>query len=298
MEPVGNALPRIWHATVLHLADWAGAGMEWIWQFANSSFFLALISASAGAFAGAYGATQIAEKKERQQRLNEEVRNTNAAIMVAFEVTNTFLAMKAQHVKDMKENFDSQKAAFEAFLRGRQDKSIPPHVRFEFVADFQTLDLVHEGSMLILRNFLFERISVGGRPLAMVSTLSRAVDGLNACIRTRNEIISSCKAKGAEPTFELPPIYFGAPTQEGHIDTTFPDTISGIASQTDDGIAFSKFIGEDLVAYGEKLTKSYKRNPPRINKPDFSGAEQKGLIPDSDLYADWLDAFRQHPTSG
>ena len=92
--------------------------MEWGWQFANSDFFLALVSAGAGAFAGAYGARHIAERKERQRRLDEEVRSTNAAIMVAFEITNTFLGMKDQHVNNLKDRFDERVNDYQAFIRG------------------------------------------------------------------------------------------------------------------------------------------------------------------------------------
>ena len=148
-----------------------------------------------------------------------------------------------------------------------------------------------EGSIEILRNLLFEKVSVGGRPLEMVATLARATEGLNASIGSRNAVISNCKARGEDPAFDLPAIYFGVPNARGHVDTTFPDTVNGIASQTDDGIVFSKFIGEDLVIHGEKLAKSYKKKPPRISKPDFSDAEKRRLIPNSELYAGWIDSF-------
>lgn len=66
-----------------------------IWTFANTTFATALIGSLAGAFAGAYGAQRIAERSKTKELLLAEIRNTNAAIMVASVVFSFFMARKS-----------------------------------------------------------------------------------------------------------------------------------------------------------------------------------------------------------
>ena len=87
-----------------------------LWQsskdFLNSNFFTAIAGACAGAFAGAYGAQRIVARGKEREELLAEIRNTNAATVVALGVCNTFLAIKKQHVKRLKETFDKQKTDY------------------------------------------------------------------------------------------------------------------------------------------------------------------------------------------
>ena len=73
-----------------------------IWTFANTTFATALIGSLAGAFAGAYGAQRIAERSKTKELLLTEIRNTNAAIMVAYVVFSFFYGLKKTTCKIIK----------------------------------------------------------------------------------------------------------------------------------------------------------------------------------------------------
>lgn len=257
--------------------------VNWTWQLLNSNFLTAL----AGAFAGAYGAQWIIKRIERKRRHLEEIRSTNAAIMVAFGITNTFCALKDQHVKGLKDGFDRQRTALEAHQLQKNQGSIPPQQPFEFEANFQTLLPIHV-PIEVLHKLLFEKISVAGRPLTLVATLSQSIDVLNNSHERRNEIIAKCQANSPLHPDVLASIYFGLPDRNGHIDRSYPDSVDAISNQTDDCIFFSKLLGEDLFEHGQQLAKSFGKHSPPIQKVDFTKAEQNGLIPDTKLYVDWL----------
>jgi hypothetical protein len=82
-----------------------------LWQpieaFFNSAFFAALFTAiagsMAGAFWGAYGGQRIVERGKQREELLTEIRNTNATIMVAVGICNSFLGIKRQNVKPLKD---------------------------------------------------------------------------------------------------------------------------------------------------------------------------------------------------
>jgi hypothetical protein len=61
----------------------------------NSNLFTSLIGALAGAFAGAYGGQLIVERSKTRDELLKEMRNTNAAIMLAFGMCNTALSLRS-----------------------------------------------------------------------------------------------------------------------------------------------------------------------------------------------------------
>ncbi len=69
-----------------------------VWLFLNSQFALTLIGTISAAFAGAYGAHWIIERNKRREEWQRELRITNAAIMVSFEICNSFLSLKIQRV--------------------------------------------------------------------------------------------------------------------------------------------------------------------------------------------------------
>jgi len=110
----------------------AEAALVWTWGLLNSNFSTAL----AGAAAGAYGAQFIAERNERQRRLLREIRSTNAAIIVAFSITNMFYALKRQYVKELKERFEKQKKDLDDLRQKQREEFFRTPRTFEFMQIF------------------------------------------------------------------------------------------------------------------------------------------------------------------
>lgn len=257
-----------------------------ILYFANSSFFVSL----SGAFAGAYGGQYIVEKIKNRENLLTEIRNTNAAIMMTFDICHSYLSLKKKDVKALKENYDKQLQYIEEFNQRRRQGILSANEVFEFQADLQTLEAIFV-PIDTLKKLIFEKISVGGRPLCLTTTLIRTIQSLNGCIQKRNQLIESYKANSPIPDEVLARHYFGLPDSNGNIDNNYPSYIESIYEQTENCIKFSQFLCEDLVAHGEKLKRKFGKKAPKISKPNFQSAVDADLMPDEAQYADWKNMF-------
>jgi hypothetical protein len=157
-----------------------------LWQsskdFLNSNFFTAIAGACAGAFAGAYGAQRIVARGKEREELLAEIRNTNAATVVALGICNTFLAIKKQHVNRLKETFDKQKTDYRARAHKYRMGELPPgDTAPPLMFDLQVLVLPPFDLPLdTLRHQIFEKISLSNRrALMLVTSLTETVHGLN-----------------------------------------------------------------------------------------------------------------------
>jgi len=274
-----------------------------LWQsakdFLNSTFFTAIAGSCAGAFAGAWGAQRIAARSKERDELLTEIRNTSAATVVALSICNTFLSIKKQHVRRLKDLFDKQKADYlervQKYRLGQLHDDAPP-----LFFDLQALALpLFELPLATLRHQLFETLSLyNRRPLMLVTSLSETAHGLSTSVENRNRLIASYLAARMSPD-DILPLYFGLPQGNTHVvNQEYPALIDAIYRQTDDGIFYSKQLCDDLFAHNRGLAGRFKHRfgkdaPGTIDKPDFTTPESEGLIPADADYADWLTLFRE-----
>lgn len=269
-------------------------------DFLNSNFFTAIAGACAGAFAGAYGAQRIVARGKEREELLAEIRNTNAATVVALGICNTFLAIKKQHVKRLKETFDKQKTDYLARAHKYRMGELPPgDTAPPPMFDLQVLVLPPFDLPLdTLRHQIFEKISLSNRrALMLVTSLTETVHGLNSSINNRNRLIASYHAAGMLSD-DLLPLYFGFPQPSTHvINKTYPDLVDAIYRQTNDGIFYAKLLCDDLFAHNGQLAGRFKKRfgrdaPGTMDKPDFTVPESEGLMPSEADYTDWLTLFK------
>jgi gas vesicle protein len=262
-------------------------------EFFNSNFASSLMGALAGAFAGAVAAQRIADRAKQREALLEEIRSTNAAIIVAFTVCNAGLALKKQFTKDIYETYKAKKAELHEFNQRRTQRLQPADLPFEFQADLRTLQMPAV-PIDVLRTQLYEKISAPSRPLAMVAALAGSIASLANIVDRRNTLIE--KLRNLEGSPQLAPLYFGMPYGPGHVSTEFADTIESLHSVNDDVIFFSDLLGRDLVAHGKRILGDYhkiaKVKEEKIHSVEFSDAREQGLMPDAAHYADWLKGSR------
>lgn len=267
---------------------------EGVKTFANSGFVIALIGSFAGALAGALGAQRIVERSKERELGLLQLRNTNKAIMVAFSVCNSMIAIKHQHVANLHATFRRQKEDLLDFKRRRDAGAIPRETPFEFQADLRTLP-APLAPFDVLQTQVFERLSVTGRPLALVTTLSQTILSLASSIATRNALIVRFRNTGGSANPKFLNLYFGLPSSSGHHSTEYADTIEAIHNLTDDAIFFSHLICVDLRDHGrivlERYKARFKDDSQSVSKPDFSKAKETGLFPDEANYQDWLRGF-------
>ena len=182
---------------IVDLLSW-----ENIKNFLNSSFTAAL----AGAFAGALAAQRIGDRAKQRDTLLSEIRSTNAAIAVSFTICNAGISLKNQFVKEIYDTYIAKKKELEEFLRQREAGEIPANQAFEFRADFRSLKMPLV-PIDVLRNQVYESISVTARPLTVVGTLSGALDSLADTIQKRNDLIQKFRSLGDEGEEQLAAFY-------------------------------------------------------------------------------------------
>ncbi len=258
-------------------------------RFFNSGFFSAIAGSLAGAFAGATAAQRIADKTRHSDDLLKELRCTNAATMVAFDIANSLLSAKKQHIKAVKVEFDKQRSLATAAVAEQLDGH---GGEFDFRPDFRTLPILNL-PIGILQTQIFEKLSLHGRPFALLTTLAQSLDGLNTAITRRNHLIACYKASSYPPN-HLMALYFGFRFNH-QLDSEYGDLIEGIYQQTDDSIFFSTKLCADLSEHASQLSASFKarfgNDAPQVVTPDFSKAKDTDLMPDEGNYTDWVGMF-------
>lgn len=261
----------------------------------NSSFSTALLGSLAGAFAGAIAAQRIVESNKAREELLKELRNTNAAAMAAFTTCNTSLALKKQHVQPLQTQFITGKKNLEQFKAQRASAQIQGSATYHFISDFRTFPapVVPIDS---LKDLLFNKISVGGRPLSLVCAIEGATLGLKEAIGARHALIERIKS-GNIPEDKIISYYFGFPLPNGDTNQEYPDLVYAIHSYCDDLAFFSHLLCCDLASHAKdlyaKLTKRQQKVAPKPTEADFTAARDSGLLPPDAQYKDWLHAFRK-----
>jgi hypothetical protein len=258
----------------------AKAALCAIWQVLNTNFSAAMF----GALFGAVGAQLLGTRAERRKRIVEEIRSTNAAINVAFAITTTYCSLKEQHVRGMKGRFDAQRKAHDEFRSARNAGQIPKDQFFDLQVDFESIAPIGV-PIATLRDLLFEKLTLIGRPLLFGVFLSQSIDDLNAATLLRNEIIADCNKS---PPDDLISLYFGLKAKAGRVDRRYAASLEGMHDKTNDAIFLGVLLVEDLEEHGKQLVAALGKNAPQITTIDFTKAREKGLIPDAANYTDWM----------
>ena len=252
----------------------------------NSSFITALVGSLAGAYAGAWGAQKIAVKAKYKEDALTQIRSINAAISTSYSIMNAFLAMKKQHIRALKVDFDRTKGLIE-----RQRKGEIKYL--EYTANLLTFPNIHS-PVSILQSLVFEKISSPARARVLTLQIRESIEFLNASITERNNLIEKFKTIDFYKE-NLTDLYFGFPLDTIH-DTSMPSLIEAIHNQVDDVIFFSLLLCKDLNQCGEKLKKNLdpqlQKICPKVENVDISKPASEGLLPSKELYAEWLKAFK------
>lgn len=258
-------------------------------QIFGSTFAISFISALAGAAGGALGAQRVIERAKRKDDLLKELRNTNAAIMVAFTITNTTLGLKKQLVKPMQDKFNADRAAFTQYQSERKNGMRQGNAPHGFQADLQTF-LPPAIPTETLKTLVYDRISAHGKPLGLVSLVEGAAVGLAKSIDERRRLIAELKSALLTDT-EWAYRYFGERSPTGQTHREYADLVEVIGSYTNDLLYFSVAMASELVKHGEAIRSAfvdtYGKGAPNVSSPDFSGPRKSGLFPPESDYSSW-----------
>ncbi|HEY4276331.1 MAG TPA: hypothetical protein VGM68_12655 [Rhizomicrobium sp.] len=257
------------------------------WSVAEHPITIAVVSTFIAAFAGTWGAQRLADRTARRKALLDEIRGTNMAIGLTYNIANTYFATKKQHIRQIVAHYDGQCAARTAHYAGMAVGTIPAGTPFTYGLELKTIfppfTPIEE-----LQKLMRDKIAPDGKALILMTPLIQSLRGFADTVTQRNEWIEELK--------HLPPntddykgrLYFGLELTPGRTDERYPNFMKAIGLQTDDCIAFSLLIAESLQKYGARLAAKYGEGAPKISAPNFSKA--KDLMPDMAFYADWTES--------
>lgn len=192
-----------------------------LWSFANSTFFVALITACAGAFAGAYGAQFIANRNARRQSLLREVNAYNVAISTCFDIANVYLDFKRQVIRPVCDRyFCERKQVASAIRSGQQGRTTHLSIKCE------TRPIDRQFSPIeSLRCSMEERIASEGPALAFLTMLSRAISTLGGALDSREAFLRQMSQVWPHKHDELFERYFAIRDNDEISEGTFPECI-------------------------------------------------------------------------
>lgn len=260
------------------------------------SLFTTVIGALAGAWLGAWAAQRIAARHKLRDELQKEMRSTNAGIMLSHTITNLSYALKKQHIKKLKDNYDRDCLLFDLYKQGKANGA-----EKELFKISPNLDRLEEVAPPIsaLQTIVMGQISTTGRAIASVIALADAIGNLNDTLRGRNNLLEKVKEDKLPQGAKIEHFYFGIPYAEGKANIEYGCYVQALWLYTNDIIFFSIKLSEDLREHGLHVVKKHKKNfrgdAPKVSDFDLSKAEQEGLLPKDEEYESWLSGFPVSP---
>jgi hypothetical protein len=266
------------------------------WPIDYGSLFTTIIGALAGAGIGAWAAGYISERNKNREQLTKEIRDTNAAIVLALSVTNCGLVLKKQHIIPLKIDYETERnKCLEIIAQITIGKSQTD------IAQLRLLELDQISPPIsYLQDIVLSRLSTASRALAVVTELNESVCNLNTALKRRNELITKFKNNDLPEGASKEHFYFGLRYANSQTNEEYRDSIIGITHYTNDLIFFGSLLCDDLREHGELLVSSFNKKrlggeTPEINEFDLSGARNEGLIPPSEDYEPWTTGFQKRP---
>lgn len=265
---------------------------NFIKEFANSNFTIALIGSGAGAWAGAAVVQKIIEKEKNKSTSLNEIRGINAAIAISISIFNSLMNTKKQFIKPVKDLYETQKIALSLHSAGVNSGQISPDIEFQFEADLRSLQVPHL-PLDILQNFIYEKTLLSGGILNLFSTLNQSYLDLCESIEKRNQLIE--KYKSGQPALSHQ-LYFGLPSASV-INEDYPSLINAIHIQTENALYFSRLLCIQLTKYGNSQANEFNnlyKTRPKINYLVISDEEIKKLLPNAQDYPSWEKIYPEN----
>lgn len=277
--------------------DWPLLG-DFLGKALNSNFASSLLAAAAGAFAGAWASQRIADRSKRRSDLLQQLRGTNAAIMVSGTICNSFLGFKSQFAKPLFDTFQKDRTDFLTYQEKRKAGQSEV-AAFQFNADFRDFSIPLP-PVETLKELIHAKLSLTDRSISALANVEQAIQGLSHVMEKRR-FFAEQAFSGSIWNELLPAHYFGLPLKAGHVSELHPDLVFAIHSYTNDIIAFSHYLCESLIAHGGRVRSSYikafDKKIPEITTINFSKPRANGLFPPDSDYASWLAGYRDVDSS-
>lgn len=229
------------------------------------------------------------ERSAQRKMLLLEIRSTNAALTIAHTIWMGALSLKQQYVKNLRDEHRRHQELYEAHTSRREGSIDSPS---EYLTIRANLIVVVAPLLPIqlLQSHTFEKISITGRALLLTTAIAQAADYLASSMHRRNEIVGELLRDNISGQ-ELLNRYLGLETSAGSKNSEYPQTIQQIYEMTDDLLACSELLANELHQHGLSM---FKQLPPRIRNdlppivlPDLEAMRRDGWAPAEAAYAPW-----------
>ena len=137
------------------------------------------------------------------------------------------------------------------------------------------------------------RVSVLGRPRALVGVLALTIASLTETIVSWNQLVAAFHALPGPLDDQKIALVFGL-RRGGVVDQRIEDTVRALYDQTDSCIFFSKLLTSDLTRHGQRVRRDFKlkfSGDVPVQKVLWHQPERKGLLPPEQEYATWFTNF-------
>ena len=268
----------LWWADVLH--------MEFIFRnYINEHNSELIIVTFISALVGTYGGQFVAEKKHDQRLLIEEFRATNTALMIANGIFNSLINIRKQFSNKFWNSYYEHKAEY----------AFGPQVSGEIFNFNPNLITFQNPKLPIdeLKKILFEKITLSGRPIAVVTALGQTIDNLESVFAQRNSMVLDWK-NNQRPIEIFMAEYFGTPLSPNMTDMTFVHLVDGIYNLVETAQFFSMLLSNDLRKHASILRDQIKAKGLRIYEIKYDTLE-KDLLPKEENYQQWINNFKKLP---
>lgn len=274
--------------------SWLSEFARWLWDWDQAGPFAA---ATAGAFAGTWGAQIAANRSARRIAVVSELRAINSALGVSFSIANTFINLKQQHIKGIIDRYRALERHHKQVFGNPSEKQ--PGT-FVFLADWQGVSFPAV-PLEALQKLAFEQVDLRGRGLQAAVQLIASVQGLRDTLELRRQLADVFRSKIDKPeeVEELVHLYLGLPLANG-VDRRMADNIKAMAQQIDDCIFFAMQFSRDVGKHGRSMRNRERwwfwRLPSLDDQIDWSGPQKEGLVPTAEQYQPWMKGFVKRPS--
>lgn len=251
--------------------------------FLNNGFFAAL----AGAAVGAVTAQYIAKKHRRSEQTLEELRNTNAALSLAMNITNQALNFKANSSNVLRDIHRDTMESYRVHCLEQSKKAISERQEFDGNLNFLEMS-VFNAPVLILQDIVFSKVSGTYKIYALMSELNNTYHVMEKSIEKNKSIINNLKNNKMLKRAETIHLYLGL-EYNNLKDTNYIDTLNQVANSVDDCILLSQEISSELYKHACQLSEKIGAGAPKVitlRHPEK--AYKIGLMPISTNFDGWL----------
>lgn len=248
----------------------------------NNSAAIQIIVAAMGSFAGAVGGAHAIRSYEKNKDLLAEFRACNASIIMAAEIFDSVTGLRNEHTNVQRNRYYESKGEYELYMI---NEVVGPFNLNLDKKNHQMASLQND----LLKNYIFEKLTLVGRPLVAIVRLNQTLENLSSKIKEKNIKISDWTSNPENPAKFISD-YFGEPFGN-ELDLTYRDLIDTQHTLAETAQFLCKILVEDLRKHAKKVRRDLGKENLMIC--NFSIDQlAPDLLPNEIKFSSWNENFK------